>query len=125
MRVQAVLPGVTRTELWEKGEDTDLDALPQDIVMDTGVMVDSALAGLDLGERVTIPALPDIADWYAFKAARAALLPEPVPSPTCGALRHSVAEPTGWQVSASTDEIFSQDHGWNSIKPSHSITSSA
>lgn len=74
MRVQAVLPGVTRTELWEKG-GLDLDALPQDIVMDTGVMVDAALAGLDLGERVTIPALPDIADWYAFKAARAALLP--------------------------------------------------
>jgi hypothetical protein len=27
------------------------------------------------GERVTIPALPDTADWTAFKTARAALLP--------------------------------------------------
>jgi short-subunit dehydrogenase len=74
VRVQAVLPGVTRTELWAKG-GLDLDVLPQDIVMDTGDMVDAALAGLDQGERVTIPALPDIADWDAFKAARAALLP--------------------------------------------------
>ncbi len=43
--------------------------------METGDMVDAALAGLDQGERVTIPALPDIADWTAFKTARAALGP--------------------------------------------------
>ena len=43
--------------------------------METGDMVDAALAGLDQGERVTIPALPDISDWIAFKTARAALLP--------------------------------------------------
>jgi short-subunit dehydrogenase len=40
-----------------------------------GDMVDAALAGLEQGERVTIPALPDIADWTAFKSARAALGP--------------------------------------------------
>ncbi|WP_099513867.1 SDR family NAD(P)-dependent oxidoreductase [Microvirga ossetica] len=74
VRVQAVLPGVTRTELWEKG-GLDINALPQDIVMETGDMVDAAFAGLDQGERVTIPALPDISDWIAFKTARAALLP--------------------------------------------------
>jgi uncharacterized protein len=74
IRVQAVLPGATRTELWAKG-GIDIDTLPQEIVMETGDMVDAALAGLDQGERVTIPALPDIADWTAFKSARAALLP--------------------------------------------------
>ncbi|QRM29198.1 SDR family oxidoreductase [Microvirga sp. VF16] len=74
VRVQAVLPGVTRTELWEKG-GLDINALPQDIVMETGDMVDAALVGLDQGERVTIPALPDVSDWVAFKTARAALLP--------------------------------------------------
>jgi uncharacterized protein len=74
VRVQAVLPGVTRTALWEKG-GLDINALPQDIVMETGDMVDAALAGLDQGERVTIPALPDVSDWIAFKTARAALLP--------------------------------------------------
>jgi uncharacterized protein len=74
IRVQAVLPGATRTELWAKG-GIDINTLPQEIVMETGDMVDAALAGLDQGERVTIPALPDIADWTAFKSARAALLP--------------------------------------------------
>jgi uncharacterized protein len=74
VRVQAVLPGATRTELWAKG-GIDIDTLPQEVVMETGDMVDAALAGLDQGERVTIPALPDTADWTAFKTARAALLP--------------------------------------------------
>jgi short-subunit dehydrogenase len=72
--VQAVLPGVTRTEIWEKG-GIDIETLPAEWVMEVGDMVDAALAGLDQGERVTIPALPDTADWDAFKAARAALLP--------------------------------------------------
>ena len=74
VRVQAVLPGATRTELWAKG-GIDIDTLPQEVVMETGDMVDAALAGLDQGERVTIPALPDTADWTTFKTARAALLP--------------------------------------------------
>lgn len=74
VRVQAVLPGATRTELWAKG-GIDIDTLPPEAVMETGDMVDAALAGLDQGETVTIPALPDIADWNAFKTARAALLP--------------------------------------------------
>ena len=39
-------------------------------------LVDAALAGFDLGEIVTIPALPDSADWQAFEAARAALGPK-------------------------------------------------
>jgi hypothetical protein len=38
-------------------------------------MVDAALAGLDMGERVTIPSLPDIADWQRFEEARLALGP--------------------------------------------------
>jgi uncharacterized protein len=38
-------------------------------------MVDAALAGLDQGELVTIPALPDAADWQAYEAARQKLLP--------------------------------------------------
>jgi hypothetical protein len=38
-------------------------------------MVDAALAGFDQGEFVTIPALPDLADWQALEAARLALQP--------------------------------------------------
>ena len=74
VRVQVVLPGATRTALWEKA-GTDLAALPPAIVMDVEDMVDAALAGLDRGEIVTIPALPDLTEWDAYEAARQTLLP--------------------------------------------------
>ncbi len=74
VRVQAVLPGATATEIWEKS-GISLDALPPEMVMPTEVMVDAALAGLDAGELVTIPALPEPADWQAFETARLALAP--------------------------------------------------
>ena len=73
--VQAVLPGATRTEIWERSGG-DINALPAEIVMDAGEMVDAALAGLDQGELVTIPSLPDAADWKRFEDARAALGPK-------------------------------------------------
>ena len=74
IRVQAVLPGATRTELWGKA-GIDVATLPADRVMDAGEMVDAALAGLDMGEAVTIPSLPDPADWARFVEARLALGP--------------------------------------------------
>lgn len=52
VRVQAVLPGITRTAIWEEER---LDAIPAAMVMDVHDMVDAALAGLDLGEALTIP----------------------------------------------------------------------
>jgi hypothetical protein len=72
--VQAVLPGATRTPLWALA-GLDIDTLPQDIVMNADDLVDAALAGFDLGEFVTVPSLPDIADWNAYEAARQALRP--------------------------------------------------
>jgi short-subunit dehydrogenase len=36
-------------------------------------MVDAALAGLDQGEKVTIPSLPSQDEWDAFDAARRAM----------------------------------------------------
>jgi len=74
VRVQAVLPGATRTEIWN-GSGVELDTLPADIVMDVDEMVDASLAGFDQGESVTIPSLPDAADWKRFDDARAALRP--------------------------------------------------
>ncbi len=74
VRVQAVLPGATRTELWERA-GTDIAALPPEMLMGAGEMVDAALAGLELGEPVTIPSLPDTADWEGLQAARLALGP--------------------------------------------------
>jgi len=44
--------------------------------MDADEMVDAALAGLDRGETVTIPSLPDIADWEAYEAARQNIIPK-------------------------------------------------
>jgi len=74
VRVQAVLPGATRTEIWERA-GRSLDSLPAEMLMDADEMVDAALAGLDQGELVTIPSLPDAADWDAFTAARFKLAP--------------------------------------------------
>lgn len=74
VQVQAVMPGVTRTEIWERS-GTDASALPPSMIMEVGEMVDAALAGFERKELVTIPSLPDAADWDAFVAARAALGP--------------------------------------------------
>ena len=72
--VQAVLPGAIRTQLWELA-GVDIATLPQDIVMEAGDLVDAAIAGFELGEFVTVPSLPDTADWNAFEEARQALRP--------------------------------------------------
>jgi uncharacterized protein len=74
VRVQVVLPGAVRTAIWEKA-GTDINSLPPENVMDAEDLVDAALAGLDQGETVTIPSLPDAAKWHAYDAARQALLP--------------------------------------------------
>ena len=72
VRVQAVLPGATGTEFWGVA-GVPMAHLPKEIVMTAEDMVDAALAGLDQGEQVTIPALPDLAEWDAFDAARRAM----------------------------------------------------
>jgi hypothetical protein len=72
--VQVVLPGATATDLWKKA-GTPVEHLPQEIVMSTEDMVDAALAGLDQGEFVTIPALPDAGQWQNYEAARQAMMP--------------------------------------------------
>jgi len=74
VRVQAVLPGAVRTDIWKHAE-TDVSTLPPGMVMEAEECVDAALAGLDHGETVTIPSLPDPADWEAFAARRRRLEP--------------------------------------------------
>jgi short-subunit dehydrogenase len=74
VRIQAVLPGATATDIWAKA-GRPVEHLPNEIVMSTGDMVDAAIAGLDQGELITIPSLPDTADWQAYEAARQKLLP--------------------------------------------------
>lgn len=74
VHVQVVLPGATRTEIWERA-GKDVNALDPNMVMDVHDLVDAALAGFDAGEAVTIPSLPDVKDWQAFEAARLKLAP--------------------------------------------------
>jgi short-subunit dehydrogenase len=74
VRIQAVLPGATATDLWAK-IGMPVGHLPSEIVMQADDMVDAALAGFDQGEIVTIPSLPDAADWDAYEAARQKLIP--------------------------------------------------
>lgn len=75
VHVQAVLPGATRTEIWERS-GKDVDAFPAEMVMDVNDLVDAALVGLDRGEGATIPPLADLAGWEAMQAARLALGPQ-------------------------------------------------
>ena len=72
VRVQAVLPGATATDIWELAGRPYQD-LPAGIVMSAEDMVDAALVGLDQGELVTIPPLHDGDEWTRFEAARRAL----------------------------------------------------
>jgi short-subunit dehydrogenase len=74
VRVQAVLPGATRTEIWERS-GKDIDAFPAEMVMDVDDLVDAALAGFDQGETVTIPPLADESLWQALTQARLAMAP--------------------------------------------------
>jgi short-subunit dehydrogenase len=74
VRLQAVLPGATRTDFWNVA-GTPVEHLPQQIVMSAEEMVDASLVGFDRGELITIPSLPDARDWEALDAARAKLGP--------------------------------------------------
>src|SRR6266852_5763579 len=75
VQVQVVLlPGATSTAFWDTA-GMPVSNLPAERVMPVGEMVDAALAGLDLGELVTIPSLPHIAEWDALEAARRKLTP--------------------------------------------------
>jgi len=74
IRVQVVLPGATATDFWDIAE-TPLHHIPQEMVMSADEMVDAALAGFDQGEFITVPSLPNLADWEAYEAARQKLIP--------------------------------------------------
>jgi len=88
VRVQAVLPGAIATPFWGRF-GVPISHLPAAIVMTPENLVDAALAGFDQGEVVTVPSLPDAADWDRFETARLALGPNL--SHTKPAARYQVA----------------------------------
>jgi len=71
IRIHAVLPGAISTPFWDVA-GYPVENLPSENVMDVNDLVDAALAGLEAGELATVPSLPDIAEWNAYQAARAA-----------------------------------------------------
>lgn len=69
VRIQAVLPAATATEIWDRS-GIATSQLPEGTVMITEDMVDAALAGLAQGEAITIPPLHDITLWERYEEAR-------------------------------------------------------
>ncbi len=74
VRIQVVVPGATATNFWNVA-GVDINTYPAEAVMQARDAVDAALVGLDHGEFVTIPSLPDYSDWKAYEAARQKLIP--------------------------------------------------
>lgn len=74
VRVQAVLPGLTRTEIFERAGKS-INDLPAEKLMEVDDLVAAALSGLDAGELVTIPSVEDMQLWQAYENARIAILP--------------------------------------------------
>lgn len=74
VRMQAVLPGFTRTEIFDRA-GIGIHVIDPEMMMEATEMVDAALAGFDLGETVTIPSLPDPHLWSRYEAARLAMAP--------------------------------------------------
>jgi hypothetical protein len=68
--VQAVIPGGTKTEIFERSGRTIRDDM-----MDATDLVDAALVGFDRREAVTIPSLHRADLYEAFEGARQTLLP--------------------------------------------------
>ena len=91
IRIQVVLPGATATGFWSAA-GLPVENLPAELVMPAEEMVDAALSGLDQGEFVTVPSLPNAADWQAYESARQALFPNL--SRTSAAARYGVSLPT-------------------------------
>lgn len=71
--VQLVTPSATVSEIWDVS-DMPLSSLDPATVMTTEDCVDAALRGLNNGELITAPSLPDISILQKFESASTALL---------------------------------------------------
>ena len=66
VKVQAVLPGATRTDFWELA-GSDIDQLPKEIIMTADDLVDAALVGLARGEAVSEPTRKECGRRFCFR----------------------------------------------------------
>jgi len=69
VQVQVVVPHATRTEIFQRA-GKDIGSFESASIMEPEDLVDAALTGLDRGEVVTIPSLPDAGIWDALTSAR-------------------------------------------------------
>ncbi|WFL66965.1 SDR family oxidoreductase [Pantoea sp. X85] len=74
VRMQAVLPGLTRTEIFERAGKS-INEIPAEMLMEVDDLVSAALRGLDAGELITIPSVEDVQLWQSYEEARIAILP--------------------------------------------------
>ena len=72
IRLQALCPGLVSSE-FHRAAGVDIGRYPKEMVMSPEDLVDASLAGLELGELVCIPSLPNLNDWENLQKARGAL----------------------------------------------------
>ena len=69
IRLQALVPGLTRTNLGNAQEKGFFDQFPKEMVMEPDVLVDASMAGLALGELICLPLVENLGDWSAASQA--------------------------------------------------------
>jgi len=69
IRLQALIPGLVRTELGSGKNTAFYDQFPPEMVMSPDALVAASLTGLNLGELVCIPVLTDPLEWAAANDA--------------------------------------------------------
>lgn len=72
--LQAVLPGFTRTEIFDRAGKS-INEIPAEKMMEVEDLVAAALRGLDAGELITIPSVEDMGLWQKLDEARGAMIP--------------------------------------------------
>jgi short-subunit dehydrogenase len=77
IRVQALIPGLTRTNLGGAEDLGMFDKFPPEMVQSPEAVAEASLAGLELGEVVCIPRLEDYARWEAARDAIRAIGADP------------------------------------------------
>jgi len=73
IRIQLVQPGPIKTEFFEAAGVSE-DMFPPESFLSAEQLVDAALAGMDAGEAVTTPSMPDVQSWNGLEERRVAFI---------------------------------------------------
>lgn len=69
IRFQALIPGLTRTNLGNAEETRIFDRFPPETIQSPEAVARASLAGLELGELVCFPRMEDLSNWEAARDA--------------------------------------------------------